>query len=126
MALGEACGIAAHLAVRRGVAVRRVPVAELQALLVERRGVITFYQDLPFDDPTFAAFQWLGARGLNGGYRANKNERLTRAAATEKLDRILKFHGQRSTALRDNLESAVDLTQFASSVYAALRPKLER
>lgn len=147
MALGEACGMAAHLAIRHGVEVRRVPVAELQALLVERRGVITFYGDLLFTDPDFAAFQWLGARGLNPGYRATKDMKLTRAGAATKLARILKLHGRTWAVPRDNPDaplvaadlqdwlkqagytpastgaSALDLTQFASTVYQALRPR---
>jgi hypothetical protein len=127
MGLGEVCGIAAHLAIRGGVDVRRVPVPELQALLVERRGVITFYEDLPFTDPAFAAFQWLGARGLNGGYKATRDVKLTRDDAAKKLARILKVHGPISRGLRARLEKAteapdLDLTQFATAVYQALRP----
>jgi hypothetical protein len=127
MALGEVCGIAAHLAMRRGVEVRRVPVPELQALLVERRGVITFYEDLPFTDPAFAAFQWLGARGLNVGYKATKDAKLTRADAAERLARILRLHGQVSRDLQAQFEKAaaapdLDLKQFATVVYQALRP----
>ena len=118
MALGEACGVAAHLASRRGVEVRSVPVAELQALLVERRGVITFYEDLPFADPAFAAFQWLGARGLNLGYRANQGMKLTRADAAERLTRILKLHG----GVWNAGDPPLDLAQFALTVYQALRP----
>jgi hypothetical protein len=144
MALGEVCGIAAHLGIRRGVDVRRIPTAELQALLVERRGVITFYEDLPFTDPAFAAFQWLGARGINPGYRATKDAKLTRGAAAGRLARILKMHGKTWTAPRDNPDapllprdlqdwlkqtgytspstgaSALDLGQFATTVYQAL------
>ena len=144
MALGEACGIASHLAIRRGVEVRRVPTAELQALLVERRGVITFYEDLPFTDPAFAAFQWLGARGLNPGYRAAKDAKLPRGDAAGRLARILKFHGKTFAAPHDNPDapllaadlqdwlkkagytppstgaSALDLTQFATTVHQAL------
>jgi hypothetical protein len=148
IALGEACGIAAHLAIKRGVAVRRVPPAELQALLVERRGVVTFYEDLPFTDPDFAAFQWLGARGLNPGYRATKAMKLSRGEAAGRLERILKFHGKRWTApevvadaplraadLQTWLKQAGyetsagradsgDLAGFAATVYAALRPQV--
>jgi hypothetical protein len=147
MALGEACGIAAHLAIERGVQVRAVPTAELQALLVERRGVITFYEDLPFTDPDFAAFQWLGARGLNPAYIAGKDAKLNRADAAARLVRILKWQGKIWNAPRDRAESPVlasdlhewlkqagyssaaaggpveiDLKQFASIVYRALRP----
>ena len=40
MALGEASGIAAGLAVRHGVELRRVPIAELQQEIVHRGGVV--------------------------------------------------------------------------------------
>jgi hypothetical protein len=118
----------------------------LQTLLVERRGVITFYEDLRFTDPVFAAFQWLGARGLNGGYRATKDAKLTRASAAGRLARMLRLHGQSWSAPRDSPDApllasdlrewlkqaghgsastgapVLDLTQFASAVYQALRP----
>lgn len=93
MALGEASGLAAHLAVRRGVPVRHAPVAELQRLLVEAGGVITFYDDLPFGSPHFAAFQWLGARGMNPGYQATPDRPLTRRDGWTKLGRILRSEG---------------------------------
>jgi hypothetical protein len=118
MALGEASGIAAHLAIERKTELRRAPVAELPRILVERKGVITFYEDLPFTDPSFAAFQFLGARGLNPGYRANKNARLTRAEADERLARILRHHGARPAKLPT---PPLELAQFADVVYRALR-----
>lgn len=94
VALGEASGLAAHLAMERKVALRKVPAGELQRLLVERGGVVTFYEDLAFNDPDFAAFQYLGARGLNPGYRAEPESALTRAAGAERLARILKFENK--------------------------------
>lgn len=94
MALGQACGLAADLAIAKRTTVRNVPTAVLQSKLVEQRGVVTFYHDLPFDDPAFAAFQYLGARGLNPGYRAEKAAPLTKASGAERLARILKFEGK--------------------------------
>lgn len=94
MALGEASGVAAHLAMQREVTLRRVPVGDLQALLVERGAVITFYDDLPFTDPSFAAMQWLGARGLNRGYAADKHALLSQSDAAERLSRILRHSGK--------------------------------
>jgi hypothetical protein len=88
MALGEACGTAAHLALRDEVAPRAVSVPELQDVLVARGAVITHYDDLRFDHPAFAAFQWLGARGLNPGYQARPDLKLTRAAAAERFQRV--------------------------------------
>ena len=89
--------------------------------------MITFYDDLPFTDSSFAAFQWLGARGLNTGYKAIKGAKLNRADAAERLSRILKLHGQTSAALQTWLKEAIsqsdiDLTQFAAKVYQTLRP----
>src|SRR5262249_41036741 len=119
MALGEACGIAAHLAIRHRVQVRSIPATELQSLLVEKRGVITFYEDLPFTDPAFAAFQFLGSRGLNSGYRADQTKQLTRTEASDKLARILKYHGKskRPPAIPDG---PITMEQFAVTVYKSL------
>ena len=94
MALGQAAGIASHLAIERNVAVRHVPTAELQRLLVERGGVVTFYRDLPFEDPAFAAFQWLGTRGLNSGYDATAKRKLTRRDGWIRLARIVRAEGK--------------------------------
>ncbi len=118
MVLGEACGVAAHLALQRKVAVRRVPTAELQALLVERRGVITFYDDLPFTDPSFAAFQFLGARGLNPGYQAAKDRKVSAADVATKLVRIAKYHGKAAPEIAGEQTAAA----FAEAVYKAIKP----
>ncbi|MEI7729551.1 MAG: FAD-dependent oxidoreductase [Verrucomicrobiota bacterium] len=42
MALGEAAGIAAELAIRRQVEVRRVPIAELKQEILRRDGILVF------------------------------------------------------------------------------------
>lgn len=88
MVLGEACGVAAHLAIAKKVELRNVPTPELQSILVRQRGVLTFFDDVPFDHPSFAALQWLGARGLNRGYTARPQETLTREEALASLGRI--------------------------------------
>ena len=89
MALGEACGVAAHLSLRDGTPPRSIPVPELQHLLVGRGAVITHYDDLPFDHSAFAALQWLGARGLNSGYQARPDMKLTRATAAERFRQVM-------------------------------------
>ncbi len=117
MALGEASGIAAHLAILHQRTVRSVPTAELQALLVERRGVITYYGDLPFTDPDFAAYQFLGARGLNPGYKANKDEKLNPTLAASRLERIQKYHGSPIKLERLPVTGA----EFAREIYRVAR-----
>ena len=151
MALGETCGIAAHLAILHQTTVRAAPVAELQQLLAARGGVITFYSDLKFDDPSFAAFQWLGARGLNPGYEAAPGAKLTRQDGAVRLARVLSFEGKKWTAPAGDPQAALQgnelaqwlknagykpqtgndaaqkaegltLAQFADIAYRALRP----
>lgn len=146
--LGEACGVAAHLAIQHKVPLRHVPAGELQAILVERRGVLTFYEDLPFTDPAFPAMQWLGARGLNPGYRADKDTKLNQRDAATRLERILRFAGARWQAPPNSAdrpltgaelaawlrsagykpsripEGPLDLGGLAVMVYQALRPKV--
>ncbi len=63
-AMGQAAGLAAHLALAGGrPVVQEVPVPELQALL-HRQGAATLYvSDLPPGHPDFAAVQWIGALG---------------------------------------------------------------
>lgn len=151
MALGQASGLAAHLAIRHDRAVRRVPMPELQRLLVERGGVITFYQDLPSDHPDFAAFQWLGARGLSPGYRATPDLKLTRGEGWTRFGKILEAEGHRQQEPPDVLDGPLtagelagwlrlsgfrsehepepsldgrqlNLSEFAAQVYTALAP----
>jgi hypothetical protein len=118
MILGEACGIAAHLAIQGRRHVRNVPVPVLQRLLVERRGVITFFEDLKFDDPHHAAMQWLGARGFNQGYRANVDAPLTAAEAAAMLERVTKAMGKAPRV--PSIRSSVRTGDFAQRIYRVL------
>jgi hypothetical protein len=98
MVLGEACGVAVHLAAKHKRTVRRIPTDELQAILVQQRGVLTFFEDLPFDHPAFPAYQYLGARGWNNGYKAELREPLTREYALAALGRVFATEGRRWSA----------------------------
>ena len=155
MALGEAAGIAAHVALRKGTPVRTINVAELQHLLVVRGGVITLLNDVPFNHPGFAAFQWLGARGFNTGYKAEPDRKLSRREAAERLHRVLRSEGKdwapltnvgdQSVRGRDVAEwlrraglmyqwreisqlaeEELNTTQFATLVYRAFKGDLTR
>jgi len=90
MALGQAAGTAAHLAIAAGVELHELPAEDLQITLVEQGAVVTHYNDLPFDHPAFAALQFLGARGLNPGYQATPDLKLRREWGWVKLQRILR------------------------------------
>lgn len=109
IALGEACGIAVHQSLTERKPLRKINTAKLQKILVEQKGVITFFEDLPFNDPDFAAFQWLGARGLNKGYRATPDKVLTQADIDDIRSRIPGAPATQGT-----------MREFARAAYAKL------
>lgn len=63
-AMGQAAGLAAHLALKEErPVVQDVPVPELQALLHQNRAATIYVSDVPPGHPDFAAVQWLGMLG---------------------------------------------------------------
>lgn len=61
--LGQAAGLAAHLALLQDIAVKEVNVDELQSLLHQTKAKTTYISDLDTDSPLFEAAQYLGVRG---------------------------------------------------------------
>lgn len=61
--LGQAAGIAAHLALEQKVAPAAVPPAEIQRRLHTRGAATIYTSDVPVDSPDFPAVQWWGTLG---------------------------------------------------------------
>lgn len=68
MALGQAAGTAAVLAVRQDVGVRQVPIKSIQSELIRQKARLLFYWDVPLDHPAFAAIQRLSVEGVLQGF----------------------------------------------------------
>lgn len=83
MALGQAAGVAAHLAIASNAAPRGVDVDRLQRILVGQGQVITYFKDIDHKDPAYAAMQYFGAKGLFKDYFARSSETLEPAVAEE-------------------------------------------
>ena len=81
MALGQAAGAAAHLAVGAQVEPRDVDVGRLQRLLLSDGQVITYFSDIDTADPAFEALQYYGTKGFFDDYTARSDEPLTRDQA---------------------------------------------
>lgn len=90
MALGEAAGTAAALALTRGVRVRDVPRGALQRELLAAGQVITYFEDVaPAEFAGYGeqaaglseAAQFWGARGFFSRYAARPDKALTRGEA---------------------------------------------
>lgn len=81
MAMGQAAGVAAHLALAAGIEPRAVNTAQLQRLLLTRDQVITFFTDIDRKHPAYGAIQYFGARGFFRDYVARAGEPLDLATA---------------------------------------------
>lgn len=81
MALGQAAGAAAHLAIENKQQPRDVDVPRLQRLLIAGGQVLTYFRDLDRTDPNFKALQYYGTKGLFPDYDARADEPITAAEA---------------------------------------------
>jgi len=99
MALGQAAGTAAHLALTflprpaphapRPVSVRTVPIDQLQRLLLKHGQVIAFFHDLPpAGTEEFEAVQFFAVRGFFDTYELRASEPLDEGAARKILHRF--------------------------------------
>ena len=76
MAMGEAAGAAAHLALEKHVQPRAVDVDALQRLLASRGQVLTYFKDIDRAHPAYAAMQYFGTKGFFTDYLSRPNERI--------------------------------------------------
>ena len=77
MALGQAAGTAAALALDAGVSVRRVDVSALQDALLKDGAVLIHYTDAGPTHEAYVALQWFGVRGLLPGWAASLDKLAT-------------------------------------------------
>ncbi len=126
MALGQAAGTAAALAVHLDIPPRRVPIARLQYRLAGQGQMLRYWSDLPWysryrsakNHQDFAAVQLLGGRGMllgsAGNYRVHPSAAVTGSQLTDLLDRL----GRRPSGLDQS--RGVSRSRFAREVVAAL------
>lgn len=80
MSLGQAAGVAAHVAIQSDSTPRDVSIGALQRVLVEQGQVISYFDDLPKDHPAFKVCQLLGTTPYFVDYHARPNDPLTHEA----------------------------------------------
>lgn len=113
MALGQAAGITASLAIERGTTVQEVDMTTLQELLIRQKATLIYYRDLQPESPHFALVQYMGVRGYLPGWEAD----LQRAVDEDTL-------GQWSTLCGFPLEAASGKTsrlEVLTMIYNRLR-----
>ena len=62
MALGEAAGYAASVAVHKGFKVREIPITEIQKKILNNGGTLVYFKDMTPEDKDFRQVQTLGCQ----------------------------------------------------------------
>lgn len=87
MALGQAAGVAASIAIDRQVPVAEVPVTDIQDVLIGEKATLIYYKDLTVGHPDFAVAQYMGLRGYLPGWEARLDELLDPETARDWSER---------------------------------------
>ncbi|MCC7497383.1 MAG: FAD-dependent oxidoreductase [Bryobacterales bacterium] len=74
MALGQAAGVAAHLAITGNQRLRDLRPERIQRLLLANHQVLTFFKDMDKNDPAHDAMQFLGTKGFFDDYLGRSKE----------------------------------------------------
>lgn len=85
MAMGQAAGTAAHLAIRHATEPRKLEIDALQRTLLDNGQVLVYYRDLAGKEkaPWFKAMQYFGARGWFPYWDAEPDAPVLRGEAIE-------------------------------------------
>lgn len=104
MALGQAAGVAASLAIDHNRKIRNIAIPELQKILIAQKATLIYFQDVQPDHADFAMIQYMGLRGYLPGWQARLNDPAdeTTLAAWEKLSGI-KLQAQAGSSRKDVL-----------------------
>jgi hypothetical protein len=113
MALGQASGIAASLAIDHQSKVKNIDLEDLQNLLIEQKATLVYYRDVRPEDQDFKIVQFMGLRGYLPGWEAKLNGAVDQETADlwEKLSEKKLYYQAGKTIRRQLLMSIYnDLT----------------
>lgn len=104
MALGQASGIAASLAIDNQSKVKNINLRELQNLLIAQKATLVYYKDVGPEDQDFRIVQFMGLRGYLPGWEAKLDDGVDQETAElwEKLSGK-KLHYQAGKTIRRQL-----------------------
>lgn len=107
MALGQAAGAAAHLAIEGEQQPREIDISRLQRLLIEKGQILTYFKDIDLNDPAHQAGQYFGTMGFFKDYYFRSKEPVDRALADEWLAKALPGTKLPSSAQQTVLQAEV-------------------
>jgi hypothetical protein len=83
MAMGQAAGVAAALAIDSGKTVRAIDTEALQNELLKQKAILIYYRDVSPAHPNFDAVQYFGLRGFVPAYDFKPNAKLDAETAAQ-------------------------------------------
>jgi hypothetical protein len=84
MALGEAAGVAAALAVREGLPVQDLPVPSIQDRLLDEGASLIWFKDVSTSSPDFKLVQKMALKGYLTGWEARLDEPVSEGGMTRR------------------------------------------
>ncbi len=99
MAMGQAAGVAAHLAAHSSQEVRSVDIGRLQRTLLDSGQVLVHFRDLTGREPWFKAMQYFGARGFFPNWEADPAAPVLRGEAISWFEKLHRKIWDRSRPL---------------------------
>ena len=110
MALGQAAGIVAALAIEQNKSVKELDIEDIQAELLKEKATLMYFKDITVDSPDFEMVQYMGLRGYITDWVADLDRPMDRDMAkswsTMSGITIEKFEGK---SRRDILQAVYDL-----------------
>jgi hypothetical protein len=76
MALGQAAGVAASVAINKNKPLDEKDIKEIQQILVNEKASLIYYKDITVDHPAFALVQWMGLAGYLPEWEARLEDTL--------------------------------------------------
>lgn len=114
MAMGQAAGVAASLAIEDKVKLKDIQIAKLQDILIDQKATLLYYKDIDGNDPKFKMVQYMGLRGYLPDWNAN----LDLPVSTEMKSLWEKLYGKKIVQ-----EEGSSRGELLSQIYGELRDK---
>jgi len=78
MALGEAAGVAASIAIETGYSVQSIDIKDIQEKLLDANASLIYFRDVPPTSPDFKMVQKMGLKGILTGWTADLDSAVTK------------------------------------------------
>ncbi|MDU1890102.1 MAG: FAD-dependent oxidoreductase [Dysgonomonas sp.] len=83
MALGQASGIAASIAIDKNIDIRKVPIDQIQDKLIKEKVTLIYFKDIRTDNPHSEMVQYMGLRGYLPEWEARLDDKIDQSTVSK-------------------------------------------